>query len=70
MAKGTDAGNWCGAVNNYDFPSQIVDNLTESHGIRVCYLRGIGASQTKFALESMVDMLAEKQNSDPLAYRL
>jgi isoquinoline 1-oxidoreductase beta subunit len=66
----TDPGNWVGARHLYDVPLQLIDCVTARRSVDVCYLRGIGCTQTKFALESLVDSIAVRSNKDPLKYRI
>ena len=66
----TDPGNWVGAKHLYDVPLQLIDCVTARRSVDVCYMRGIGCTQTKFALESLVDAIASRGNKDPLQYRL
>ena len=66
----TDPGNWVGALNAYEIPLQAVDSVTERRGVDVCYLRGIGVTQTKFAQECIIDLIAIKHHVDPLDFRL
>jgi isoquinoline 1-oxidoreductase beta subunit len=66
----SDPGNWVGALGDYEIPLQIVDSVTERRGIDVCYMRGIGVSQTKFAQECLIDQVAAEHRTDPLEFRL
>ncbi len=66
----SDPGNWVGALHLYDVPLQIVENVTERREVDVCYLRGVGCTQTKFAQESLIDLIARRHHKDPLSYRL
>lgn len=66
----TDPGNWVGARHLYDVPLQLIDCVTARRSVDVCYLRGIGCTQTKFALESLIDQIAVRGGKDPLQYRL
>ena len=68
--KQSDPGNWVGSLHLYDVPLQTVDNVTERRAIGVCYLRGVGVTQTKFAQECLIDLIATRHHKDPLAYRL
>ncbi len=43
---------------------------TERRAIGVCYLRGVGVTQTKFAQECLIDLIAARHHKDALAYRL
>jgi isoquinoline 1-oxidoreductase beta subunit len=66
----TDPGNWVGARHLYDVPLQLIDCITARRSVDVCYMRGIGCTQTKFALESLIDAIAVRGGKDPLQYRL
>jgi isoquinoline 1-oxidoreductase beta subunit len=66
----SDPGNWVGALAAYEIPLQIVDSVTERRGIDVCYMRGIGVTQTKFAQECLIDQVAAAHRTDPLDFRL
>ena len=68
--KQSDPGNWVGALHLYNVPLQRVENVTERRAIDVCYLRGVGVTQTKFAQECLIDLIAARHHKDPLAYRL
>jgi isoquinoline 1-oxidoreductase subunit beta len=68
--KQSDPGNWVGCLHLYDVPLQAVDNVTERRDIGVCYMRGIGVAQTKFAQECLIDQIATRHHKDPLAFRL
>ncbi|MFO1377849.1 MAG: molybdopterin cofactor-binding domain-containing protein [Steroidobacteraceae bacterium] len=65
----TDPGNWTGALHAYDVPLQTVDCVTERGPIDVCYLRGIGVAQVKFAQESLIDRIARGLGKDVIEYR-
>ncbi len=66
----SDPGSWVGALQLYDVPLQIVDNVTARREVDVCYMRGIGVTQTKFAQECLIDLIAMQQGRDPLEFRL
>jgi isoquinoline 1-oxidoreductase beta subunit len=66
----SDPGNWIGCRHLYGVPLQRIDCVTERRGINVCYLRGIGATQNKFALECLIDQVAALNHRDPIEYRL
>ena len=66
----TDPGNWVGARHQYDVPLQLIDCVTARRSVDVCYLRGIGCTQTKFAIECLIDDIAVRSGVDPLKYRL
>src|SRR5262249_6951406 len=55
----------------YDFPAKrIIHHLVAETPVRTSSLRGLGATLNVFAIESMMDELAEKAGHDPVAYRL
>ena len=55
----------------YDFPAKrIVHHLIAETPVRTSSLRGLGATANVFAIESMMDELAERAGQDPVAYRL
>jgi isoquinoline 1-oxidoreductase beta subunit len=66
----SDPGNWVGGLHLYDVPLQTVDNVTVRREVDVCYLRGVGVAQTKFAQECLIDLIARRHGKDPLSYRL
>jgi isoquinoline 1-oxidoreductase beta subunit len=66
----SDPGNWVGALCEYEVPLQAVDCVTERRGIDVCYMRGVGVTQTKFAQECIIDQIASQHKVDPLEFRL
>nr|Q51698.1 RecName: Full=Isoquinoline 1-oxidoreductase subunit beta [Brevundimonas diminuta]CAA88754.1 isoquinoline 1-oxidoreductase [Brevundimonas diminuta] len=66
----TDPGNWIGGMVAYDVPLQRIDALTPRRSVDVCYMRGIGVAQVKFAQESLVDQIARRLNADPVDFRL
>src|SRR6202011_3826328 len=55
----------------YAFPAKrIVHHLIAETPVRTSSLRGLGATLNVFAIEGLMDELAEKTGQDPLAYRL
>ncbi len=59
------------AVPYYDFPSQrITEHFLPTMPMRVSSLRSLGAFGNVFAIESLMDELAEIAGSDPVEYRL
>jgi len=55
----------------YDFPAKrIVHHLIAETPVRTSSLRGLGATLNVFAIESLMDELAERAGEDPVAYRL
>lgn len=66
----TDPGSWTGALQAYEIPLQSIDCVTERRAVDVCYMRGIGVAQVKFAQESLIDRIALTHHQDPLEFRL
>ena len=59
------------AVPLYDIPAHRIDHhLVPGVPVRTSALRGLGALPNVFAIESMLDELAEQCGQDPLTYRL
>ncbi|SHH35963.1 xanthine dehydrogenase family protein molybdopterin-binding subunit [Marivita hallyeonensis] len=54
----------------YDVPAQVDYALIKERSFRTSALRALGAHLNVFAIESMMDELAERTGADPLAYRL
>jgi nicotinate dehydrogenase subunit B len=55
----------------YDFPAKrIVHHLIAETPVRTSSLRGLGATLNVFAIEGLMDELAERAGIDPVAYRL
>jgi nicotinate dehydrogenase subunit B len=55
----------------YDFPAKrIVHHLIAETPVRTSSLRGLGATLNVFAIEGLMDELAERAGEDPVAYRL
>jgi CO/xanthine dehydrogenase Mo-binding subunit len=55
----------------YDFPAKrIVHHLIAETPVRTSSLRGLGATLNVFAIESLMDELADRAGQDPVAYRL
>lgn len=64
-----------GATRNgmplYDIPARRIDfHLVHDAPVRTSSLRGLGATLNVFAIEGLLDELAERAGEDPLAYRL
>lgn len=55
--------------DHYDIPNQIVERRGASHGIRLKHWRSVGHGPNKFAIESMLDEIANDQGVDPVALR-
>ena len=69
--KGNDIIVVAGAdVPFYDVPAFVTDHVYEARGVRVAAWRGIGAGYTNFAVEGMIDELAQQAGKDPLEYRM
>lgn len=66
----TDPGNWIGGRVAYDIPLQVIDAVTPRRSVDVCYMRGIGVAQVKFAQESLMDRLANQRKVDPIEFRV
>ena len=59
------------AVPLYDIPAQrTIHHLTRSLPVRTSALRSLGGLPNVFAIEGMLDELAERAGEDPVAYRL
>jgi CO/xanthine dehydrogenase Mo-binding subunit len=59
------------AIPLYDIPAHRIDHhLVLNAPVRTSALRGLGALPNVFAIESMLDELAERCDEDPLDYRL
>jgi CO/xanthine dehydrogenase Mo-binding subunit len=54
----------------YPFANQKVVSHYTDEIVRAVYMRSVGGIQNVFAIESMMDMLAEKAGVDPVAFRL
>lgn len=59
-----------GLSEDYDFPNLEVKHATVEHGIPLTFWRSVGHSYTAFAIESMMDELAEKAGKDVVEFRL
>src|SRR5258707_10964938 len=59
------------AVPLYDVPAhRILHHLVQRAPVRTSALRGLGALPNVYAIESLIDDLAERAGEDPVAYRL
>jgi nicotinate dehydrogenase subunit B len=59
------------AVPLYDVPAhRILHHLVQRGPVRTSALRGLGALPNVYAIEMMMDVLAERAGMDPVAYRL
>ena len=69
--KGIDHIVFAGAdVPHYEVPAHVADHIYEERGVRTAPWRGIGAGATNFAIEVVIDELAQLAGQEPLAYRL
>lgn len=59
-----------GADGVYEIPALLIEHCREERGIDVSFWRAVGAGYTKFALETMIDEVAEGVKKDPLQLRL
>ncbi len=65
------AGGARNAFSLYDIPQQrLVHRLVTAPPVRSSAMRGLGAFANVFAIEMMMDELAEAAGADPVAYRL
>lgn len=54
----------------YDVSNLAVELHTAGEGVPVLWWRSVGHSHTAYAVETMIDQLAEAAAADPVAYRL
>ena len=67
----TGAGSGRNAVPLYDVPGQVVrTHRLQTMPLRTSALRALGAHLNVYAIESVVDELAELAGADPVEYRL
>src|SRR4029453_2689885 len=59
-----------GADHVYDIPNQAVRGVRAETGISVGYVRAVAPNYTFFAVETMMDELANLAKVDPVKYRL
>jgi nicotinate dehydrogenase subunit B len=57
-------------TSTYPFANQKVVSHYTQEIVRAVYMRSVGGIQNVFAIESMMDMLAEKAGVDPVEFRL
>ena len=69
-AMGYFGGGYRNSEPYYDIPNIKVDAHAFKGPLRVSSLRSLGAYANIFAIESLMDELAEKAQQDPLAFRL
>lgn len=67
---GAEVMNWVGAIHEYQADHQLIDCVTERGPINVCLLRGVGQSQARMVVETMIDKVAARAGVDPLDWRL
>lgn len=53
----------------YDIPNQYAEVRVVPHGIRVKHWRAVGHGPNKFAIESLLDEIANDQGADPIEFR-
>jgi isoquinoline 1-oxidoreductase beta subunit len=54
----------------YGFEDRLVEFVRHERGIDVGFWRAIGGGYSKFAVETMIDEVAQLRGQDPLAYRI
>jgi isoquinoline 1-oxidoreductase beta subunit len=59
-----------GGEMSYAVPHHRVEWVKSSRGVDVGAWRGIAAGYTKFAIETIIDEIADNKNMDPMVYRL
>jgi isoquinoline 1-oxidoreductase beta subunit len=67
---GKDPVSASGGDFRYAVPAQQVDYVRAQSGFEVGAWRGIAAGYTKFAVETVMDEIAEVRNADPLQVRM
>jgi len=71
MTEGFDDSSVEGAADTpYNIPMMAVGSHLMESPIPVLWWRSVGHSHSAFAMESMMDMLAEKVGADPVEFRL
>jgi isoquinoline 1-oxidoreductase beta subunit len=65
-----DASSVEGLHETYSLPSYRVSHASVDHGLPTTFWRSVGHSYTSFAVESMMDELAEARQIDPVTLRL
>ena len=69
--KGVDHIVFAGAdMPHYDVPAHVAEHIYEERGVRTAPWRGIGSGATNFAIEVVIDELAQLAGRNPLEYRL
>ncbi len=69
-SMGYFGGGYRNSEPYYDIPNLRIDAHAFEGPLRVSSLRSLGAYANIFAIESLMDELAEKAGQDPLAFRL
>jgi len=59
-----------GLHETYDFENHRIVHATVDHGLPLTFWRSVGHSYTAFAVESMIDELANRAGMDPVSLRL
>ena len=59
-----------GLHETYSFPTYEIAHTSVDHGLPLTFWRSVGHSYTAFAVESMMDELAETAGIDPVSFRL
>jgi len=59
-----------GLHETYDFENHRIVHATVDHGLPLTFWRSVGHSYTAFAVESMMDELANRAGMDPVSLRL
>ncbi len=68
--KGVDHIVMMGAdLPHYNVPAHVADHIYEERGVRTAAWRGIGAGHNNFAIEVVMDELAQLAGRNPLDYR-
>ena len=70
LRLGYFGGGYRNSEPYYDIPNLRIDAHAFEGPLRVSSLRSLGAYANIFAIESLMDELAEKAGQDPLAFRL
>jgi isoquinoline 1-oxidoreductase beta subunit len=55
--------------DHYDIPNQFAEWREATNGIRLKHWRSVGHGPNKFAIECMLDEIAQDQGKDPLQFR-
>lgn len=69
--KGFDHIVMAGAdVGFYNIPAAVSEHIYEERGVRTAAWRGIGAGHNNFAVEAMIDELAQQAGKNPAEFRI